>query len=64
MQKITVPRIVRHVRYGPAEWAVIEAAASEKQVPPSSFVRNVSVRSARQIIAGADHRGAEVEVVS
>jgi len=60
IHKITVQRIVRHVRYGPAEWAVIEAAASEKQVPPSSFVRSVSVRAARQIIAGADHRGVEV----
>ena len=58
MQNSAVPRRVRHVRYGPAEWAVVEAAASEQQVPPSTFVRSVSVRAARLTIAHADERTA------
>ena len=47
------PRSVRYVRYDPAEWAAVEAAAAQEQVPPSTYVRCVSVRAARRNIAQA-----------
>ena len=52
------PRSVRYVRYGPAEWAAVVAAAAQEQVPPSTYVRRVSVGAARHTIARAGDRQA------
>jgi hypothetical protein len=45
------PRSVRYVRYSLAEWAAVEAAAAQAHVPPSTYVRHVSVRAAHRSIA-------------
>ena len=52
-----VTRGVRHVRFNPAEWAAVEAAAEQKQIPPSTYVREASVRVARRSIGrGGDQQ--------
>lgn len=47
------PRTVRFVRYRDDEWALIEARAAAEGIAPSTFVREASVRMAREDLAGS-----------
>ena len=45
------PRKVRCVRYRPDEWALVKARAAAEGIDPSTFVRECSVRVAREELA-------------
>lgn len=42
------PREVRTVRIGAAEWQMVEGAALLEGVPPSTWLRDVALRVARE----------------
>ena len=52
-RKRPVPRTVKHVRYRPDEWALVKARAAAEGIDPSTFVRECSVRVAREELAAS-----------